>query len=247
MGAGAGLGHRFDAFVARYFDAPIPDSEGLGRHVSPLPEWVENVGLRLAWPIALVNLVGTLFGFIYYSPQFAETPVVMWLIVPVSPLATLYMALSLAAWRLGYSGRLVQLLHVLAFFGCLKYGLWTVYVQAIVQGQGSLNPALWQFLVWSHLGMAVQAFLIHRYAEFPLGAVAGATAWFTLNDVLDYFVVAFDGPHHTWLRVLPTTGVERSLTTYGNVAAAAVVLTVLATFLSLATRIALLEHERDTG
>jgi uncharacterized membrane protein YpjA len=252
MGVTAPLGSRLDALVARYFDAPIPETRDLGWYVSPLPEWVENVGLRLAWPIALVNLVGTFFGFVYYAPQFAATPVVMWPIVPVSPLATLYMSLSLALWRLEYSGRLAQLVHVLAFIGCLKYGLWTVYVQVFIEGSGVLplsvwleGPGyiplwLWHFLIWSHAAMAVQAFLIHRYADFRLAAVAGAVGWFTLNDVFDYFVTILGGPHHTWLNALPQTGVERTLTSYGSVAGAAVVLTILGTVLALATRIELL-------
>jgi len=236
-----GYGSRLDAFVARYADYPVPEPRGLPWYVAPLPEWLENIGLRLAWPVVVANLAGTAFGFWFYAPQLARTPVVMWPIVPVSPLATLYMALSLSAWRLGYDA---EWLHALAFFGCLKYGLWTPYVQMFLNGTGHVHPALYHFLVWSHVAMAVQAFLIHRYAEFPTRAVAVAAGWFTLNDVLDYFVPVMGGPHHTWINALWTgTRVDRTLPAFDFAAAAAVVVTVLATFLALASRVALLERD----
>jgi len=236
MNRGAGLGWRLDEFVARYFERPVPDAKSVPDYVSPLPEWLENVGLRLAWPIVLMNLVGTAFGFLYYWPQLSTTPVVMWPIVPVSPLTTLYMALSLAAWRLDYSGALATLVHVLAFVGCLKYGLWSVYVQLFIEDASQLPFLLWQFLIWSHAGMVLQAFLIHRYTRFPLWVVAVVTGWYTLNDVLDYFVSVLGGPHHTWLSVLWHNGqIDRTLAVFEYMAAGAVVCTLLATVLALAT------------
>lgn len=234
-----GVGHRLDGAISRYFDHPIPASRGLPRYVAPVPEWLENIGLRLAWPVILLNLLGTAFGFWFYSAQLSETPMIMWPIVPVSPLATLFMALSLAAWRLDISA---EWLHALAFVGCLKYGLWTPFVQIVINGPGAIDPLLYQFLIWSHLAMAVQAFLIHRYASFPVWAVAIATAWFVLNDMLDYFLTVFGGPHHTWIRELYVNGgFDRTVAAFDYAAGFAVVTTVLAVFLALATRIAILE------
>mgnify|MGYP006299564869 FL=1 len=91
--------------------------------------------------------------------------------------------------------------------------------------------------------MAVQAFLIQRYADFPVRAVALATGWFVLNDVLDYFVEVLGGPHHTWIRALAVPGgFDRTLPAFLHAAGAAVTLTVLAVFLALATRIAIVRH-----
>lgn len=242
----SGLGERLDAAVARRVDTPLPPSRGLGRHVAPLPTWLENLVLRLVWPVVLANLLGTAFGFYYYLPQLAETPVVAWPLVPVSPLATLYMGLSLAVWRLGFRGRLAQLLHVLAVIGCLKYGLWTVVVQLFIEDTSTIPFALWQFLVWSHAAMAVQAFVVQRYAEFPTWAIAVAVGWFTLNDLLDYFLAVAGGPHHTWLNVLWDDGPVRSIAAYDHVAAVAVFMLVLGTVLAFATRIAILETRGET-
>lgn len=221
-------GRRLDEYVAQRVDAPIPPSRRLGRLRSPLPEWLENIAFRLVWVVVAINLAGTVAGFWYYRPQLAETPLVMWPIVPVSPLATLYMALSLSTWRLGYDGRLAQLLHVLAFIGCLKYGLWAVFVQLFVEGPGHIHVLLWQFLIWSHVAMATQAFLVGRYARLPAWAVVVGAGWYVINDVLDFFVAVMGGPHHTWINELHRNGFERSVLRYDIMAGAAVVATIIA-------------------
>lgn len=243
MGETASLGHRLNSFVAQHVGRELPDPRGLPRYAAPLPVWLETLALRLVWLLILVNLVGTVFGFWYYIPQLSATPVVMWPLVPVSPLATLYMALSLLLWRGGFTGRVAQLVHVLAFIGCLKYGLWSVYVQLFIEDASHLPFLLWQFLIWSHAGMVLQAFLIQRYAAFSLWALGLATAWYTLNDVFDFFLTVLGGPHHTWLNVFLVSGeFDRSIPAYDYMVAGAVVATVVAVFLALATRIAILER-----
>ena len=237
-------GERVERLVARYFDGALPPTEGLPRYVAPLPEWVENVGLRLAWPIALVNLVGTIFGFWYYAGrrfsapfiagQFAGTPVVAWPVVPDSPVATMFIGLSLAAWKLGYDA---EWLHVMAFFGCIKLGLWTPYVQYFVNGLGEVPLWLYHFLIWSHLAMAIEAFLIYRYSDFPVWAVALATTWYLFNDIVDYFLPLVGDFHHTLLRAeLTASGYDHSLPAHEMAAAGAVFLPVLAVFLQFQHR-----------
>ena len=241
------VGSRIESVVARYFDAPLPEPEGLPRYVAPLPQWLENVGLRLAWPIALVNLVGTLFGFWYYGGrplnlapplvegQLGAAPLEAWPLIPDSPVATLLIALSLIAWRLDWD---VEWLHALAFFGCIKLGLWTPYVQLFLNGPEGIALWLYWFLIVSHLAMMVEAFLIHRYAAFSVGGVFVATVWYGFNDVVDYFWPILEGPHHTILRAEFTEGgITHAIPAHDLAAAAAVVLTLSAVFLALATRV----------
>jgi len=236
MAGVAGLGRKLDALVARVFDAPLPASEDLPRYVAPLPEWLENVGLRLAWPIVLINLAGTAFGFWYYRFQFAITEPVMWPFVPDSPMATLFIALSLAAWRLDLNA---DWIHMVAFFGCLKLGFWTPFVQLVLQSSAGIADWLYYFLIVSHLAMVVEGFLIHRYANFSVGAVAVATGWFLVNDVVDYFWPVVGDFHHTLLRAENVVGgYDHTLAAHDLAAAAAVTLTVVAVFLALATRVA---------
>ena len=204
---------------------------------------------RLAWPIALVNLVGTLFGFWYYAGQplnlsppllggqlGAATPLA-YPLIPDSPVATLFIGLSFAAWKLDWNA---EWLHALAFFGCIKLGLWTPFVQLVINGPGGIAAWLYWFLILSHLAMAVEAFLIHRYASFSVPAVAVAVFWYGFNDIVDYFVPVLGGPHHTWLRGEPLVGpltFDHTVLAHDLAAGWAVVLTLLATFFALATRI----------
>jgi uncharacterized membrane protein YpjA len=237
---------------------PLPDPEGLPRYVAPLPRRLEDLGLRLAVPIALVNLVGTLFGFWYYAGrpldlappllegQLGAAPVAAYPVIPDSPLATLFIALSLLAWRFGVDA---EPIHVLAFFGCIKLGLWTPYVQLALNGPEGIATWLYVFLVVSHLAMVLEAFLIHRYARFSVPAVVVALVWHGGNDVVDYFVPVLGGPHHTWLRAEPIVAgaVDHGVAAHDLAAACAVTLTVLATVLALATHGEKLKADSGTG
>jgi uncharacterized membrane protein YpjA len=225
--------------------AALPARDPLPRYLAPMPGWLEDLGLRLALPVALVNLVGTAFGFWYYGVhpfstpvidgQFAFEPVVMWPLVPDSPMATLFIGLSLLLWRLG---RPNEWLNALALFGCIKLGLWTPFVLlAFADGFSYLHPAMYHFLFWSHLAMVLEAFLIHRYSDFPPAAVGLAVAWYGANDLVDYVVPVVGGPHHTWI---PPQFVDGLVThppgPHALAAAAAVSLTVMATAIAVGTR-----------
>jgi uncharacterized membrane protein YpjA len=217
----------------------LPSRADLPWYVAPLPESLEDLALRLAWVIAAINIAGTAFGFWYYRFQLADTPLAAWVLVPDSPVATLFIALSFIGYKLDWDA---DWLHALAFFGCLKLGLWTPFVQLVVNGQGALWWGMYWFLIVSHLGMALEAFVIHRYATFSVPAVAVALFWYAGNDLVDYFLRVLDGPHHTALRAEGAVGgFDHSLYAHDLAAACAVALTLLATFLALATRVKVLE------
>ncbi|WP_129113121.1 DUF1405 domain-containing protein [Halegenticoccus tardaugens] len=220
----------------------LPTPDPLPRWLAPLPRWLENVGLRMAWLVVAINLAGTAFGFWYYRFQFETTPAIMWPFVPDSPVATLFIALSLALWKLGRNNEYV---NALAFFGCWKLGLWTPYVLAVFAGEflATTAPPMYAFLFVSHLAMVVEAFLVHRYSDFPVGAVFVAALWYGFNDVVDYFVPIVGDPHHTTLPLAdaaPVPGLGGT-TALQVAAAGAVALTLSATFLALSTRVEKLE------
>ncbi|MFD1632954.1 DUF1405 domain-containing protein [Haloplanus ruber] len=220
----------------------LPDPDTLPRWLAPLPGAVENLGLSLAPAVVATNIVGTAFGFWYYRFQFAAEPLATWPLVPDSPVATLFIALSLGLWWLGRSNEVV---NALAFFGCWKLGLWTPFVLLAFADGFLATTALpmYAFLLSSHLMMVVEAFVIHRYSDFPVGAVAVAVAWYGLNDLVDYFLPLAGTPHHTLLpgqRIVDGTITHLS-PTHELAAAGAVVLTLTATFLTLATRVKKLE------
>ena len=221
--------------------ATLPSPTDLPAYLAPLPDRIETITLRLVWVVVAVNLAGTAFGIWYYRFQLGNTPTVMWPVVPDSPLATLAMVLSLVSWKLG---RDRQWIHALAFVGNLKYGLWVVVVQiAINDVFTSGDPYHW-FLLVGHLGMALQAFVIPRYARFTVPTVGVAAAWFGFNDVVDYFLPIVGDYHHTYFGPhLVSPAGNHAVRAHDVAAAAAVSLTLLATFLALAIRVRRAERE----
>lgn len=233
--------------LRQILDDPVPEREDLPWYVAPVPRAVENLGLRLAWLIVAVNLAGTVFGFWYYRFQFGVEPVFAWPVVPDSPVATLFIALSIAGWKLGHSR---EWLNALAFFGCLKLGAWTPYVLLIFRDAFVATTPTWLywFLFFSHLAMVVEGLVIYRYSDFPVWAVAVALAWYGFNDLVDYFVPIVGTSHHTAIPVQPVVdGVITHVSPAHELAAAgALTLTLLATFLALSTRVKKLEA-RSSG
>jgi uncharacterized membrane protein YpjA len=209
--------------------------EDLPRYVAPLPEPVENLALNLVWLIVAVNLLGTAFGFYYYGFQLARTPVEMWLFVPDSPMATLFIALALASWKLG---RPQQWLIALAFVGNIVLGGWTVWVHlAFYEQFGYLSEPMRQFLIWSHAAMVLQAFVLHRIGTFDPRAVGVATLWYAVDTTVDYFVPVRGELHHTFLPTPRDQPMFLGADALGVAAAGAVLLFVLALYLALSTRI----------
>jgi len=213
--------------------AGLPERASLPWYLTPVPERLENLGLRLAWAVVVTNLLGTAFGFWYYRAQFGETPTAMWPFLPDSPLATLFFAAAVASWKLG---RTQQWLVTLAFVGNIVLGAWTPFVLLTFRAEFPVAPPMWQFLFWSHLAMVVQAFVLHRIGDFPSRALAIAVLWYGVNLVVDYFVpVLGDHPHHTTLPVEPDHAVALGATAHDAAAAAAVVLVLFAALAAAAT------------
>ncbi|MFC4543000.1 DUF1405 domain-containing protein [Halosolutus amylolyticus] len=221
----------------------IPDRDPLPSYLAPLPKTIEDLGLRFAWLIVAINLAGTAFGFWYYSGQFATTAPVMWPWVPDSPMATLLVALAIAAWKLGHEQ---PWLTALAFFGNVILGLWTPYTLLVFSDiyAAQTHPLMYQFLFWSHLAMVVQAYVLHRISDFPVWGVAVALAWYTSNLLVDYFVPIVGEPHHTILPVPRDTPTFLGADALGAAAAGEVTFTLLALFLALATRVKKCEAAR---
>ncbi|MCT9097681.1 DUF1405 domain-containing protein [Haloarchaeobius sp. HME9146] len=241
----------------RGFADELPDRDSLPWYVAPVPKAIEDLGLRLVWLVVAINVGGTAFGFYYYGldptapgfvaelSQFALEPLAAWPVVPDSPVATLFIALAFGAWALG---RQNDYLSALAFFGCLKLGAWTPFVLLAFKGDFSyLHWSMYNFLFWSHLAMVLEGFVLHRITDFPVRAVAVALLWYGFNDLVDYFVPIVGTPHHTLIPAeeITSSGVIHTPGPHRVAAAGAVALTLLATFLSLSTRVKKLELDLE--
>lgn len=152
-----------------------------------IPEKLGNILLKkqTAAAIAVINLLGTAFGFYYYSLQLQETSIQLWAFVPDSPLATLAISLSLILY---IYNRNSKVLDAFAFISNFKYGLWTVFVLLYYfESFWAVNSVpMYIFLLSSHFLMFVQAFLVLEYSDFNIKAFLAPTVWFVLNDSVDY-------------------------------------------------------------
>ncbi|MFB6241800.1 MAG: DUF1405 domain-containing protein [Candidatus Nanosalina sp.] len=147
---------------------------------------------KVLFSAVLINLAGTAFGFYYYAEQLASTSLLMWIFIPDSPLSTLAAA---AAFFLYIRGKQNYLIETFAFFGNLKYGVWTVFVLLYMQsGFLQYQPLpLYIFLIASHALMVLQAFVILDLSEISWKPLAAVLTWFLVNDAVDYTL----GTHST--------------------------------------------------
>ncbi|MBC1512786.1 DUF1405 domain-containing protein [Listeria booriae] len=131
----------------------------------------------------IVNLLGAVYGFIWYLPQLEITEPRFWLFVPDSPTAVLFFVFVLMAWL---AKKHWPLMEALAFVCLLKYGLWAVGMNlAYMIDLGHLDMLSLMLLV-SHGLMAIQAFVYAPFYRIRFQHFAIATIWTLHNDVIDY-------------------------------------------------------------
>lgn len=147
----------------------------------------------IIWLLFVVNLLGTIYGYIWYGNQLeftaANYPLWLLIFVPDSPTASLFFTLALLLILFppkSITGSQVRgLIEALAVVTSVKYGLWAVSM--IFAGGYQGDQLVWKdwMLVISHLGMAIEALIYTRFFSFrkmlPL-----ALFWTLANDVLDY-------------------------------------------------------------
>ncbi|WP_053376375.1 DUF1405 domain-containing protein [Paenibacillus sp. FJAT-27812] len=148
------------------------------------------------WLLFIVNLGGTVYGYIWYESQLVATlethPLWQIVFVPDSPTASLFFTIALLyflfppqkSYGLVKVGR--SIIEALAVVCSVKYGIWAVSM--IVAGAWQGAELHWQhyMLIASHLGMAFEALLFFRFMKAGVVALIAATCWLLLNDTVDY-------------------------------------------------------------
>lgn len=135
------------------------------------------------WLLLLVNIGGTVYGYIWYKWQLEITEPIFWIFVPDSPTASLFFCIAIFGWLLN---RNFKLMEALALITLVKYGLWAVVMNYLTLFEtGSIGWIGWM-LVASHFLMAVQAILYIPLYKFTFVHIAIAAIWTLHNDVIDY-------------------------------------------------------------
>lgn len=133
--------------------------------------------------LLIINIFGTIYGYIWYGGQLSNTEPIFYIFVPDSPTASLFFCLAVLGWIFG---RNFKLMEVLALITLIKYGLWAVVMNLLTLGvTGNLGWMGWM-LVFSHFMMAVQAVLYLPNYRFGKVHVFIAAIWTLHNDVIDY-------------------------------------------------------------
>jgi len=138
------------------------------------------------WFIAillLVNIFGTIYGFIWYESQLVVTPAHFLIFTPDSPTASLFFCFVLAAFLFGKN---IPIVEALAAVTLLKYGIWAVVMILAAAVAGSPIGILNYMLIASHLGMAIQGLLYIPYYRVKPWHLIIVAIWTLHNDVIDY-------------------------------------------------------------
>ncbi len=133
--------------------------------------------------LLLINIAGTIYGYMWYGYQLAKTPPVFLIFVPDSPTASLFFVFVLTAflWKKNW-----PLFEALAMVTLFKYGIWAVVMNILTLIVSGSLPWEGYMLMASHLGMAVQALLYSPYYKIKTAHLIIAAVWTLHNDVIDY-------------------------------------------------------------
>ena len=128
--------------------------------------------------LLICNILGTLYGFIWYGDQLAKTPWYFLPFIPDSPIASLFVY----CYYLSHFNKHIPFVEALAFVTLLKYGLWAVIMNILMINLDH-NITIMNVLIMSHGSMA-----IYFYPRLKLG-ISGllvAMIWVFNNDYMDY-------------------------------------------------------------
>jgi uncharacterized membrane protein YpjA len=135
------------------------------------------------WLLLIINMLGTIYGYIWYSSQLSETPPQFLLFVPDSPTASLFFVFVLIAFLLAKNWPLLEALAIVTLF---KYGIWAVVMNLLVwKVTGTLDGIAWM-LILSHAAMALEGILYAPFYRIKPWHLAFAAIWTLHNDVIDY-------------------------------------------------------------
>ncbi|WP_057764415.1 DUF1405 domain-containing protein [Cytobacillus praedii] len=159
-------------------------------------KWIYPVlgNKAVLWLLLVINIAGTIYGYIWYKWQLVDTPPIFLPFVPDSPTASLFFVFVLIAFILGKNWPIFEALAIVTL---IKYGIWAVVMNLLVlQVTGELDwIAL--MLIFSHGAMAVQGMLYAPFYRIKTWHLIVTGIWTLHNDVIDY--VFFMLPRYTIL------------------------------------------------
>ncbi|HHZ8907567.1 TPA: DUF1405 domain-containing protein [Staphylococcus aureus] len=138
--------------------------------------------------LLICNILGMIYGYIWYGEQLSHTPWHFKIFVPDSPTAILFLVISISMILIQKQNSIID---ALAFVTLFKNGIWAVIMNIlfiIEQGDITVNGLI---LMFSHSIMAVQAIYFYPRFKRSMIGISVAMTWVFLNDYIDYFHLQF--------------------------------------------------------
>ncbi|MDT1971234.1 DUF1405 domain-containing protein [Staphylococcus aureus] len=138
--------------------------------------------------LLICNILGMIYGYIWYGEQLSHTPWQFKIFVPDSPTAIFFLVISISLILIRKQNSFID---ALAFVTLFKYGIWAVIMNIlfiIEQGDITVNGLV---LMFSHSIMAVQAIYFYPRLKRSMIGISVAMTWVFLNDYIDYFHLQF--------------------------------------------------------
>ncbi|MGM0751245.1 MAG: DUF1405 domain-containing protein [Bacillota bacterium] len=152
--------------------------------------WIMSIlkNKTFIWLLLIVNLFGTIYGYIWYIPQLRNTPSQFLVFVPDSPTASLFFCFVLIAFLLNRNWPLVEVLAIITLF---KYGIWAVVMNLLTLWVAGDLPWEGYMLMASHGAMAVQGILYSSFYRVKIWHIVAGGIWTIHNDIIDYVYMQF--------------------------------------------------------
>ncbi|WP_214776940.1 DUF1405 domain-containing protein [Exiguobacterium sp. s22] len=136
----------------------------------------------------VINLGGTIYGYIWYEPQLRDTPYLYWPFVPDSPTASLFFTIVLGLWIFKKRSPIFE---TLAFITLIKYGVWAVimnllFLRTLPDDAPTITILMAVMLMVSHGVMAIQALIYAPFMKWTMTSFVCSLVWVIHNDVVDY-------------------------------------------------------------
>lgn len=133
--------------------------------------------------LLLINIFGTIYGYIWYEGQLVETKAIFIPFVPDSPTACLFFVFVLIAFLMKRNWGLFEALALISLF---KYGIWAVVMNVLTLiVSGDLHWTGYMLMA-SHLAMAVQGLLYSPFYRIKGWHIVVAAIFTVHNEIIDY-------------------------------------------------------------
>ena len=135
------------------------------------------------WILLMINIFGTVYGYVWYEGQLKVTPPIFIPFVPDSPTASLFFCIAIIGWLLGRNFGLFEALAIVSLF---KYGVWAVVMNLLtfmVEGYVSLIAVM---LILSHAAMAIEGVLYAPFYRVKPWHLVVAAIVVLHNEIIDY-------------------------------------------------------------